>query len=280
MTGSSATVALSLIMVKLVFSLWGFASTILLLVETFMMNGRTLVTSAVAYGIERINREVSRWMRGLSDGEDRPEIPFIATRGYDSVVWSRLYSRGNPHIENYQNNQIQSILEETLRAVGAKAMVVGHTPQPMGANCKYNCSIWCIDVGMSSGVLDSMPEVSSMARFAIPVKRQLEKTAEEIYIIAEEVLLFLDGKIIRKLVPLCSHADGGTSILKCMAFSSATTTLHSFRVSSSSVNCPASVTQNSTMAASSLACFPPVPLSKRSRKARRDSTLRSTCLGL
>lgn len=113
----------------------------------------------VAYGIERINREVSRWMRGLSDGEDRPEIPFIATRGYDSVVWSRLYSRGNPHIENYQNNQIQSILEETLRAVGAKAMVVGHTPQPMGANCKYNCSIWCIDVGMSSGVLDSMPEV-------------------------------------------------------------------------------------------------------------------------
>lgn len=30
--------------------------------------------------------------------------------------------------------QIQSILEETLRAVGAKAMVVGHTPQPMGAN--------------------------------------------------------------------------------------------------------------------------------------------------
>nr|GMD69230.1 shewanella-like protein phosphatase 1 [Ipomoea batatas] len=163
----------------------------------------------VAYGIERINREVSRWMRGLSDGEDRPEIPFIATRGYDSVVWSRLYSRGNPHIENYQNNQIQSILEETLRAVGAKGMVVGHTPQPMGANCKYNCSIWCIDVGMSSGVLDSMPEVleirdnkarvirnkrdmfselqvSSMAQFAILVKRQLEKTTEEIQIVAEE----------------------------------------------------------------------------------------------
>lgn len=30
--------------------------------------------------------------------------------------------------------QIQSILEETLQAVGAKAMVVGHTPQTTGAN--------------------------------------------------------------------------------------------------------------------------------------------------
>ncbi|KAI8523513.1 hypothetical protein RHMOL_Rhmol13G0079900 [Rhododendron molle] len=55
--------------------------------------------------------------------------------------------------------KIQSILEETLQAVGAKAMVVGHTPQSTGVNCAYGCSIWRIDVGMSSGVLDSQPEV-------------------------------------------------------------------------------------------------------------------------
>lgn len=24
---------------------------------------------------------------------------------------------------------------------------------------KYNCSVWCVDVGMSSGVLNSRPEV-------------------------------------------------------------------------------------------------------------------------
>ncbi|XP_061365645.1 shewanella-like protein phosphatase 1 isoform X2 [Gastrolobium bilobum] len=52
-----------------------------------------------------------------------------------------------------------SILEETLQAIGAKAMVVGHTPQTIGVNCKYNCSIWRVDVGMSSGVLNSKPEV-------------------------------------------------------------------------------------------------------------------------
>lgn len=30
--------------------------------------------------------------------------------------------------------QIESILEETLQAVGGRRMVVGHTPQPTGAN--------------------------------------------------------------------------------------------------------------------------------------------------
>jgi hypothetical protein len=30
--------------------------------------------------------------------------------------------------------QIHSILKETLQALGAKAMVVGHTPQTLGVN--------------------------------------------------------------------------------------------------------------------------------------------------
>ncbi|XP_022859811.1 shewanella-like protein phosphatase 1 isoform X2 [Olea europaea var. sylvestris] len=120
-----------------------------------------LLPHHVAYGIERMNREVSHWMRGLNECDDCPQFPFIATRGYDSVVWSRLYSRDMLDLEDYQIDQIQSILEETLQAVGAKAMVVGHTPQTTGVNCEFNCTIWRIDVGMSSGVLDSRPEGKS-----------------------------------------------------------------------------------------------------------------------
>eukprot|EP00262_Sarcandra_glabra_P008009 TRINITY_DN2117_c0_g1_i1.p1 TRINITY_DN2117_c0_g1~~TRINITY_DN2117_c0_g1_i1.p1 ORF type:complete len:341 (-),score=55.70 TRINITY_DN2117_c0_g1_i1:288-1223(-) len=117
-----------------------------------------LLPHHVAYGIERINREVSYWMRGFNENSDAPGIPFIATRGYDSVVWNRLYSRDTAELD-YRSHQICSIVEETLQAVGAKAMVVGHTPQMIGVNCKYNHSIWRIDVGMSSGVLNSRPEV-------------------------------------------------------------------------------------------------------------------------
>lgn len=118
-----------------------------------------LLPRHVAYGVERMNYEVSQWMRGFSEDDTSPNFPFIATKGFDSVVWNRLYSRDMLGLEGYQINQIQSVLEETLQLLGAKAMVVGHTPQSTGVNCKYNCSIWCIDVGMSSGVLNSRPEV-------------------------------------------------------------------------------------------------------------------------
>lgn len=117
-----------------------------------------LLPHHVAYGIEKMNREVSHWMRGFNENSNSPEIPFIATRGYNSVVWNRLYSR-DPADTDYRSRQISSILEETLEAVGAKAMVVGHTPQSEGVNCKYNHSIWRVDVGMSSGVFNSRPEV-------------------------------------------------------------------------------------------------------------------------
>ncbi|GER35476.1 calcineurin-like metallo-phosphoesterase super family protein [Striga asiatica] len=116
-----------------------------------------LLPHHVEYGIERMNREVSYWMKGLCTDDDYPQIP-LAIRGYDSVVWSRLYSRETSDLQEYQINQTQSILGQTLQALGAKAMVVGHTPQATGVNCEFNCSIWRIDVGMSSGVLDSRPE--------------------------------------------------------------------------------------------------------------------------
>ena len=103
-------------------------------------------------------------MKGGHERDTAPSLPLIATKGYDSVVWSRLYSRDTSDLLDYQINQVSSpltdhlhfvkenghyvlidkfthfgfqihrILEETLQAVGAKAMVVGHTPQIAGVN--------------------------------------------------------------------------------------------------------------------------------------------------
>ncbi|KAL8531219.1 hypothetical protein ACS0TY_008011 [Phlomoides rotata] len=136
-----------------------------------------LLPHHVEYGIERMNREVSYWMKGLGMDDEYP--PFIATRGYDSVVWSRLYSRDTSDLDDYQINQIQYILRDTLQAVGAKAMVVGHTPQAAGVNCDFNCNIWRIDVGMSSGVLDSKPEVLEIREGkARPIKSSRDMYSE------------------------------------------------------------------------------------------------------
>lgn len=64
--------------------------------------------AAVAYGLERLNREVSQWMKGPSEADDSPQMPFIATRGYDSIVWNRLYSRDSD-LEDYQIEQVIGI---------------------------------------------------------------------------------------------------------------------------------------------------------------------------
>lgn len=73
--------------------------------------------SAVEYGIERLNWEVSKWMRGLSEEDQSPHIPFIATRGYDSVVWNRLYSRDLSDLEDYQIKQASILMKNYMTFV-------------------------------------------------------------------------------------------------------------------------------------------------------------------
>ncbi|KAF1869064.1 hypothetical protein Lal_00048344 [Lupinus albus] len=80
---------------------------VVLVVNDWVFCHGGLLPHHVEYGIERMNKEVSEWMRGLNENDNSP--PFIATRGYDSVVWNRLYSRDSPDLVDYQANQ--SVLE-------------------------------------------------------------------------------------------------------------------------------------------------------------------------
>lgn len=51
---------------------------------------------AVDYGLDRMNREVSMWMKMANNRWGQPsQMPFIAVRGFDSIVWSRMYSKEN-----------------------------------------------------------------------------------------------------------------------------------------------------------------------------------------
>lgn len=55
-------------------------------------------------------------------------------------------------------------LDSTLRALGASAMVVGHTPQMGGLNAECDGRVWRVDAGMSSGVLNAAPQVLEFRR--------------------------------------------------------------------------------------------------------------------
>lgn len=136
--------------------------TVLVVNDTVFAHGGLLPTH-VAYGLERINAEVAAWMRGELDpyGDlpgDRVKPPFLAMGNADSVMWSRTFSRerwNNP-IERFH---ACALLRSALDAIGAKRLVVGHTPQLAGCNSECDGRVWRIDVGMSSGVLNADAQV-------------------------------------------------------------------------------------------------------------------------
>jgi hypothetical protein len=89
------------------------------------------------YGIDKINEEVRQWLLGLAPEPD-------SARGVDDgdrVMWTRQFS------SNVEESTCVA-LEESLKLLGARRMVVAHTVhQRITARC--NGKVWAIDVGMS-----------------------------------------------------------------------------------------------------------------------------------
>ena len=89
----------------------------------------------VRYGVEKLNRETSQWMRGAGP------LPALLMQE-DAPIWTRMYSA--PGVPNACVE-----LAQALNALSAKRMVVGHTPQPSGINSACEGRVWRIDTGLS-----------------------------------------------------------------------------------------------------------------------------------
>lgn len=108
----------------------------------------------VEYGLGKLNDEMSRWM----NGEKGTRSPLLAMGSPDSILWNREYSREVWNAESDMQRSC-SILARVLNELNANQMVVGHTPQERGCNCACKGKIWRIDVGMSSGVMNTPAQV-------------------------------------------------------------------------------------------------------------------------
>jgi hypothetical protein len=86
--------------------------------------------------LDRLNREVSAWLLGSS------RVGAMVVAQTDSPVWSRHYS-------DQPDEADCKLLDETLRLLGVKRMVVGHTVQRR-INPACGGKVWRIDVGMSA----------------------------------------------------------------------------------------------------------------------------------
>jgi hypothetical protein len=89
------------------------------------------------YGIDKINEEVRQWLLGRSPEPDSAK----GVDDGDRVMWTRQFS------SNVDERDCAE-LEESLKLLGAKRMVVAHTVHPR-ITPRCNGKVWAIDVGMS-----------------------------------------------------------------------------------------------------------------------------------
>ncbi len=104
--------------------------------DTVFVHGG-LLPSHVSYGLERINGEISAWMRSTN------ARPPSSVMGDSSPIWSRVYSDGDP------GTGACGMLKETLSQLRAARMVIGHTVQKDGISSGCQKQVWRIDVGLA-----------------------------------------------------------------------------------------------------------------------------------
>ncbi|XVF29583.1 hypothetical protein REPUB_Repub15cG0133700 [Reevesia pubescens] len=127
--------------------------TVLVVGDSVFVHGG-LLDKHVDYGLERINEEVRDWINGLM-GRRAPAF----CKGSNAVVWLRKFS------DELAKNCDCSLLEHVLATIpGAKRMIMGHTIQEIGINGACDNRAIRIDVGMSKGCIDGLPEVLEINR--------------------------------------------------------------------------------------------------------------------
>jgi hypothetical protein len=109
---------------------------VLKLGDTVFVHGG-IVPRWAQYGVERINQEVRQWLLGMGPEPDSA----LGVDDGDRVMWTRQFSANVTETDC-------TLLDESLRILGARRMIVAHTVHPE-VTPKCSEKVWVTDVGMS-----------------------------------------------------------------------------------------------------------------------------------
>ena len=118
----------------------------------------------VKYGLDKMNREITAWMRGEAPLPKQLE-------GEHTTFWTRAYGDA-PTAES-----TCASLERVLAALKAARLVIGHTPQKAGITFDCNNKLARIDVGLSAHYGNNPTEVLEIAGSTMQVLRQADQAA-------------------------------------------------------------------------------------------------------
>jgi len=122
-----------------------------------------VMPEVVAYGLQRLNTETSAYLRGerLKKPLMLDAIPQI------SPIWHREFGKEGLEFDP----RALEAADSAMSLLGAKRMVIGHTPQQRGVNCvrtPEGREIWRIDTGMSQGIAQGPLETLEIAYDGLP----------------------------------------------------------------------------------------------------------------
>ena len=116
------------------------------------------------YGLDRMNREISAWMRG--------EAPLPKhLEGEHTTFWTRTYG-DSPAAEG-----ACASLQRVLTALKSARLVIGHTPQKNGISFDCDRKLARIDVGLSAHYGSNPTEVLEITGGTMQVLREVDHAA-------------------------------------------------------------------------------------------------------
>lgn len=131
--------------------------------DTIFVHGGVL-PKHVSAGLDDINAKAKEWLEGKSMDMSPPRA--LATE--DGPLWTRMYSAAPGREEC-------AMLVEALKALDAKRMVMGHTPQRNGINPACDGKGWRIDVGMAKAFQSDRIEVLELTGDTAKVLTEKDK---------------------------------------------------------------------------------------------------------
>ena len=120
---------------------------------------------AEASRVDATNRAAAEWLREGHRGT-LPPTQLMPTPNGKSPLWWRGYS--DPAYEEPPPETCEELCS-ALEVIGAKRLVVGHTPQRR-INCGCAGAVWRVDLGLSRAMGGGVPEVQKREKATPPIR--------------------------------------------------------------------------------------------------------------
>lgn len=163
---------------------------------------------AEASRVDATNRAAAEWLREGHRGTP-PPTQLMPTPNGKSPLWWRGYS--DPADEEPPPETCDE-LRSALQVIGAKRLVVGHTPQRR-INCGCAGAVWRVDLGLSRAMGGGVPEVQNREKKLRPlfvpyVTPRFPLIYQRIYTLRCSRLKGMRSRSSRRVASACQRRQG------------------------------------------------------------------------